>query len=190
MSDQTTNEPHRDRLRETLELLCERFPKCFAMWQERRLPLKSGIHKDIIAILGDQLEMKRLKQALNLYTVNIVYLNRAKKIGATRIDLDGNPCGVVTVDASMQAKVRLYQLKHDNKKKEPVEKPPPKRVGLAELRAAAARRNAQAEGRVDSTTNPSSRRCAPSVSARLYGRNLRTMVTRGNPRAAVSSRPE
>ena len=189
MSDQTTNQPHRDRIRETLERR-RRFPKCFAMWQERRLPLKSGIHKDIIAILGDQLEIKRLKQALNLYTVNIVYLNRAKKIGATRIDLDGNPCGVVTVDASMQAKVRLYQLKHDNRKKEPVEKPPPKRVGLAELRAAAARRKAQrgAGGMNDEPVIKKVR--SVSLSSALTGRNLRTMVTRGNPRAAVSSRPE
>ena len=31
----------------TIELLCERFPRCFFMFERKRLPLKVGIFDDI-----------------------------------------------------------------------------------------------------------------------------------------------
>ena len=68
-----------------LALLCERWPKCFFMFQGRRLPLKIGIHKDIPDGL---IEPKILRLAFRLYVNNPGYLN-AMRLGAARVDLNG-----------------------------------------------------------------------------------------------------
>src|SRR5262245_38220510 len=76
----------------TINLLCERFPKAFARFEQRRQPLKVGIHLDL-AVLG--LPEKDLARALRIYVCNRVYRDRLR-VGATRIDLNGEPAGVVT----------------------------------------------------------------------------------------------
>jgi len=35
----------------TIDLLCERFAKAFARFEQRRQPLKIGIHRDVLAAL-------------------------------------------------------------------------------------------------------------------------------------------
>jgi sRNA-binding protein len=85
-----------------IELLCTRFPKRFVHFEERRRPLKLGIHLDIIAVLGEEIDRKRLAVALRFYVTNIYYL-RAQTAGRDRIDLDGNPAGTVTEDEAKQA---------------------------------------------------------------------------------------
>jgi sRNA-binding protein len=143
----------------TLEMLCARFPNCFVMFERQRRPLKVGIRGDIVLAIGeDAIDLKLLGPALKLYTHNYFYRLAQARPGATRIDLDGNAAGAVSeVDATSaardvaawKAKAALRrQLAMRKPRPEPVIEPvieplppqPPRRLGLADLRAAAARR--------------------------------------------------
>jgi ProP effector len=118
----------------TIALLCERFPKCFAQYEARRRPLKVGIHHDILAKLDGALTPDELGKALQVYVLNKVYRQRLRA-GATRIDLDGNPAGIVTPQ----------QATPFVKRPEPKPPPaPPPKSSLADLKAAALRRKTEA----------------------------------------------
>ena len=86
-----------------IAILAACFPNAFALYQERRRPLKIGIHLDIVAAIGP---VEHLSPALGHYTRNIGYL-RAQKAGVPRIDLDGNEAGVVDAE---QARTRCGRL--------------------------------------------------------------------------------
>jgi ProP effector len=134
----------KDQIGEVLKLLCDRFPNCFAMFQARRRPLKIGIHHDILAVLGDEIDRKILGNALRVYVSNVGYL-RAQREGADRIDLDGKPADVVTADEAANARraldgIKAKQLKRRKPEATPAPEPTPRRDGLAALREAAKRR--------------------------------------------------
>ena len=76
-------------------LLAERWPECFAVLENRRRPLKVGIHKDIQAALGTTVSSEQLSRALVCYCSVPEYQSRLKD-KAARIDLDGRQAGVVT----------------------------------------------------------------------------------------------
>jgi ProP effector len=80
-----------------LELLAETFPRCFAVHEARRRPIKVGISNDILAAFDGTVTAAELGRALRVYTGNKVYRQRLRP-GAVRIDLNGEPCGVVTAD--------------------------------------------------------------------------------------------
>jgi hypothetical protein len=69
--------------------LAELYPLCFD-WKKPR-PLKLRIHRDLAA--GHNL--KQVRRALGAYCCRPNY-QKALRVGATRIDLDGQPAGVVT----------------------------------------------------------------------------------------------
>ena len=79
----------------TLELLRERFPKCFARYPQPRQPLKIGVHKDLAVVLAGVVSKSEIGRALTAYTNDVAY-REALKPGAVRIDLNGEPAGVVT----------------------------------------------------------------------------------------------
>jgi ProP effector len=132
-----------------ISLLAERFPKCFAVFEQRRKPLKLGIHLDLQAALGAIIAPDELGRALRYYCGNVGYL-RATSEGAARYDLDGNVAGVVTAKeaahalaqiAARAAKAAARKRSQKQKQKaEPAQPAQPKRDGLSELRAAAQRR--------------------------------------------------
>ena len=117
-----------------LELLCERFPRTFARDPTARPPLKRGIDRDLVVRLDGLSSRTALKRALGGYTACPEY--RAKLIeGAARIDLDGNPAGVVT------ASEVAYALAPKPAKTPSTPPPPkPKRMSLDDLRRAARQR--------------------------------------------------
>jgi ProP effector len=126
----------KDKVHATIALLCERWPKCFVMFPQRRKPLKIGIHKDIPA---DLIEPEILKRALRFYVGNVGYLS-AMKPGAARIDLNGDPVGEVSEgDARGSQSVLILRRKRKQEKEKPPAPPPP-RDGLAALREAAMKR--------------------------------------------------
>jgi ProP effector len=94
-----------------LTALAQRWPRCFDL--ERPRPLKIAIHKDIIA------EMRRaetdlafetdLRLAMRLYTGSPAYL-MALAEGAVRIDLQGEPSGLVKEPHAGFAKYRLRRM--------------------------------------------------------------------------------
>jgi sRNA-binding protein len=127
-----------------LALLCERWPKCFVRYQARRRPLKVGIHRDILAALGDAVMRAELSRALRIYVANAVYRARLKE-GVARIDLDGQPVGIVTAAEATPVK------RNPPKRKPPAPSPPPKpppvkHSSLADLREAAHKRKQAMEG--------------------------------------------
>ena len=144
MSASTT----RDSADAALALLCQRWPKCFFMFPGRRLPLKIGIHKDIPDGL---IEPKILRLAFRLYVNNPGYLN-AMRLGAARVDLNGEVAGTVDENDAKSAQAHLAGIRKAKESRKQKRKPsaptpeakpaPPRRDGLAGLRQAArARRN-------------------------------------------------
>ena len=89
-----------------IALLAELYPKCFSIYEGRRRPLKIGIHKDILAAVDGALTPLELSNALRVYCANGAYL-RSSREGAQRIDLDGNPAGIVVAEEAQGAKARL-----------------------------------------------------------------------------------
>ena len=114
-----------------LELLAETFPACFSIYEQRRRPLKIGIHFDILAALDGAVAPKELSRALAVYAGNNSYRS-SLVAGATRIDLNGQPAGVVTPK----------QVRLSRKAAPPVDThaQAPRRLTLAGLREAARRR--------------------------------------------------
>jgi sRNA-binding protein len=151
--------PH---LEAVIELLAERFPKAFFLYERKRVPLKVGIRNDLTAVLGDAIEPKLLNVALRHYFVNIGY-QFALKAGRPRYDLDGNVAGQVCAQEAEYALRAIAGLKamREPKKKSPAVTPapetpappppppsppePPRRLGLSDLRAAALARKASAD---------------------------------------------
>jgi sRNA-binding protein len=168
--------PIRPEVHAAITLLAELFPKVFFVYETRRKPLKVGIDADIRAAVG---EMPELSAALSYYCNNDAYLRRLVA-GAVRVDLTGCSAGEVTPrQAGYAALVLQHRMaKHARKKGEPVSEavptptitvtdetappvqiaktesapPSPKRLGLADLKAARAQRIRSAQpGKVETS---------------------------------------
>ena len=122
-----------------LELLCAQFPRCFFHDEARRQPLKVGIHNDVLLALGDAVTPSELARALQIYVNNRIYQSRLRP-GGTRIDLNGEPGGTVTVGQAAFARAK----ERARKEQRPTPSSPP-RSSFAELRAAGQRRKAEAD---------------------------------------------
>jgi ProP effector len=130
-------------------LLAERFPKCFTLDETRRPPLKIGIREDIVAY--DVISSRKLGLALRTYCRNPVYL-QSIKVGAKRIDLDGNVTSIVTADEEQIARERLrahgaaakraLRAAEKAAEKRQRESAAAARITLADLRRAAQQRKA------------------------------------------------
>jgi sRNA-binding protein len=142
-----------------LELLAERWPACFSVYERRRRSLKIGIRDEVLSALEGAITPQELGAALRSYTGT----------PRPRIGLDGNPCGEVTAEqaAAAVAKLAAYAAKRRRRlvaapvsalpaltipEQAPVAIQPagvtaaaapsvqpagPKRIGLADLRRAA-----------------------------------------------------
>jgi ProP effector len=134
------------RIHQTIADLCGRWPKCFSVLEARRRPLKVGIDRDIAAAIPD-LDPTVLSASLRYYCRSIGYLD-ACRLGMPRIDLQGEPCGSVSEgDAGHAASAYANALQRRAAKRQakrapatspsPTTSPAPKRLGLADLKAAA-----------------------------------------------------
>jgi ProP effector len=94
----------------TIAVLAERFPKCFAVSEGRRRPLKVGIAHDIHAAMPDSISPAGLFRALHRYTRSAGYL-RHMTVGTERLDLDGNAAGIVTEADAAYAVAKLSARK-------------------------------------------------------------------------------
>jgi len=123
---------------ETLELLRERFPKCFVRYPHPRQPLKIGIHKDVYAALAGVASGRALRRALTAYVSDPAY-RALLKPGTVRIDLSGEPAGVVTPE-QIPPPPKPKALPHGSHS--PTSNP--KRLSLTDLKAAAVARRVRA----------------------------------------------
>ena len=144
-----------------ITLVAETWPACFSVWERRRRPLKLGIHTNILAVLDGAVTPRELSRALRRYVSNTYYL-RMMTVGAVRIDLDGNPAGIVTDEEAATAAVRLTSYTANRKRRAAAATPAPpapetvpvlqmpdptpatpKRISLADLQEAARLRGMQ-----------------------------------------------
>src|SRR5712671_1102551 len=87
---------------EVIALLAARFPQCFSI-QVPRMPLKIGIHAEMLVALNGAIKFDQLQRALAEYTSVPGYL-RSIVLGARRCDLYGGSAGVVTHEEAAYAK--------------------------------------------------------------------------------------
>jgi sRNA-binding protein len=154
--------------RSDLQILIQRWPRCFAFKFKRRRPLKIGIHNDIIAA-GLEFSPWRRRRVFRFY-LNRPEVQQGYLEGAARIDLDGNCVGVVTAVEAATAKHNIQRFKERQSSRQPKQAavvsaraappaPPPAppldatesrwreaRLGLAGLKAAALARRSQNNG--------------------------------------------
>jgi ProP effector len=91
-----------------IALLADKYPACFAMLETRRRPLKVDIHIDLAASLNGAMKPSDLHNALRIYTHVIPYLS-GMHTGATRINLDGQAAGTVSIEAARKAGKELVE---------------------------------------------------------------------------------
>ncbi|WFN96203.1 RNA chaperone ProQ [Edwardsiella ictaluri] len=106
------NQPKLNSSKEVIAFLAQRFPQCFSTEGEAR-PLKIGIFQDLVARMqGEEngLSKTQLRSALRLYTSSWRYLHGVK-LGAERVDLDGNACGVLDEQHVEHARQQLEEAK-------------------------------------------------------------------------------
>jgi ProP effector len=89
----------------TRRALLNRWPNCFKGYIRPKLPLKVGIDKDILAA-DPELNPEIVKIVLGIYADHLSY-HEAMIEGAARVDLNGNPAGVVTDNEARWAANRL-----------------------------------------------------------------------------------
>ena len=138
-SDEPTVDLDKDD--EIIALLAERWPRCFVVVEDRRLPLKVGIFHDLKAALGGKVSPDQVSRALGTYCSAPDY-QRHLKDGAARIDLDGQRAGTVTPSEAMWARAGRAERRDKYQRKRA---PAVKRSSLADLRAAGAQRKATGE---------------------------------------------
>ncbi|AYH01368.1 RNA chaperone ProQ [Pectobacterium parmentieri] len=105
------NQPKLNSSKEVIAFLAERFPLCFTTEGETR-PLKIGIFQDLVERVpeSDNVSKTQLRSALRLYTSSWRYLYGVK-LGAQRVDLDGNPCGELEQQHVDHARTQLEEAK-------------------------------------------------------------------------------
>ena len=123
--------------------MSEKFPLAISGFEGRRRPLKIGIAADVVAGMPG-VPPRGIYNALRSFYCNAGYLKSMSHAGAARIDLDGNPAGVVTaLEAGGPAKevasrifkaaARKAAARPECSKPAPVPAGP-RRLGLADLR--------------------------------------------------------
>lgn len=105
------NQPKLNSTKEVIAFLAERFPQCFSAEGEAR-PLKIGIFQDLVDRVQGEMNLSKtqLRSALRLYTSSWRYLYGIK-VGATRVDLDGNACGLLDEQHVEHARKQLEEAK-------------------------------------------------------------------------------
>jgi sRNA-binding protein len=89
-----------------LQILQERWPNCFSIYERNRRPLKLLIHLEILRALDGAVTEPELINALRCYVGNREYLKKIK-VGADRVDLDGNVVGKVIESEELHARKNL-----------------------------------------------------------------------------------
>ncbi|RNM05040.1 RNA chaperone ProQ [Dickeya undicola] len=105
------NQPKLNSSKEVIAYLAERFPLCFTLEGEAR-PLKIGIFQDLVERVSESEHVSKtqLRSALRLYTSSWRYLYGVK-LGAQRVDLDGNACGELEQQHVEHARKQLEEAK-------------------------------------------------------------------------------
>lgn len=112
--------------KQVIAYLAEKFPLCFVVEGEAK-PLKIGLFQDLAEALKDDENVSKtqLRFALRQYTSNWRYLHGCR-LGAQRVDLQGNPAGVLEQEHVEHAQQQLAEAKAKLAEKRGENKPPVK----------------------------------------------------------------
>ncbi|MDX5626688.1 MULTISPECIES: RNA chaperone ProQ [unclassified Brenneria] len=191
------NQPKLNSSKEVIALLAKHFPLCFTTEGETR-PLKIGIFQDLVERVSelDNISKTQLRSALRLYTSSWRYLYGVK-LGAQRVDLDGNPCGELEqqhVDHARKqleeakARVQAQRAEQQAKKRESGETAEPARTRPANGKSAP-RRERDSANAAPRRPRPSSFRQSPSSSqqpAKAQSRQAKPASRESQQRVAVT----
>jgi len=110
-TDAQVNSQKLTNTKDIIAYLAEKFPLCFILEGEAR-PLKIGLFQDLAEALQDdeRVSKTQLRQALRQYTSNWRYLYGCRE-GAVRVDLQGNPAGVLEAEHVIHAAQQLADAK-------------------------------------------------------------------------------
>ena len=110
-SDAQVNSQKLTNTKDIIAYLAEKFPLCFILEGEAK-PLKIGLFQDLAEALQDdeRVSKTQLRQALRQYTSNWRYLHGCRE-GAVRVDLQGNPAGVLETEHVAHAAQQLADAK-------------------------------------------------------------------------------
>ncbi|NBI42095.1 RNA chaperone ProQ [[Haemophilus] felis] len=108
--------------KEIIAYLAEKFPLCFSVAGEAK-PLKIGLFQELAEALKDdeRVSKTQLRQAIRAYTNNWRYLHACRE-GAERVDLQGQPCGVIEQEQAEHAATQLAESKAKVTEKKAAEK--------------------------------------------------------------------
>ena len=110
-ADAQVNSQKLTNTKDIIAYLAEKFPLCFILEGEAK-PLKIGLFQDLAEALQDdeRVSKTQLRQALRQYTSNWRYLHGCRE-GAVRVDLQGNPAGVLEAEHVAHAAQQLADAK-------------------------------------------------------------------------------
>ena len=110
-TDTQVNSQKLTNTKDIIAYLAEKFPLCFILEGEAK-PLKIGLFQDLAEALQDdeRVSKTQLRQALRQYTSNWRYLHGCRE-GAVRVDLHGNPAGVLEAEHVAHAAQQLADAK-------------------------------------------------------------------------------
>lgn len=110
-TDSQVNSQKLTNTKDIIAYLAEKFPLCFILEGEAK-PLKIGLFQDLAEALQDdeRVSKTQLRQALRQYTSNWRYLHGCRE-GAVRVDLQGNPAGVLEAEHVAHAAQQLADAK-------------------------------------------------------------------------------
>lgn len=110
-TDAQVNSQKLTNTKDIIAYLAEKFPLCFILEGEAK-PLKIGLFQDLAEALQDdeRVSKTQLRQALRQYTSNWRYLHGCRE-GAVRVDLQGNPAGVLEAEHVTHAAQQLADAK-------------------------------------------------------------------------------
>ncbi|ACA31313.1 RNA chaperone ProQ [Histophilus somni] len=108
--------------KEIIAYLAEKFPLCFSLEGEAK-PLKIGLFQDLAEALAndEKVSKTQLRQALRQYTSNWRYLHGCRA-GAVRVDLNGEPAGILEQEHVEHAAAKLAEAKAKVAERRAVEK--------------------------------------------------------------------
>ena len=92
-----------------VSLLAEKWPCCFSIIESGRRPLKLGIRDEVLAGLGGAISAGKVSAALRWYVSSPEYQRRLVH-GAWRVDLNGNPVGIVSQEDEAHARAQLAAI--------------------------------------------------------------------------------
>lgn len=97
--------------KEIIAFIAQSFPKCFTVEGEAK-PLKIGIFQDLAEQLSEESRVSKtqIRAALRQYTSSWRYLHSIKA-GLHRVDLEGNPCELITDEHVEYAQKALAESK-------------------------------------------------------------------------------